>query len=35
MTLCFWNSLGNDPVERLNDIARIHWSTMPFRVDLY
>ncbi len=23
------------PIERLIDIARIHWSTTPFRVDLY
>ena len=28
-------SLETDPVERLIDIARIHWSTTPFRVDLY
>lgn len=28
-------SLETDPVERLIDIARIHWTTTPFRVDLY
>ncbi len=28
-------SLETDPTERLIDIARIHWSTTPFRVDLY
>lgn len=28
-------SLESDPIERLVDIARIHWSTTPFRVDLY
>jgi len=28
-------ALETDPVERLIDIARIHWSTTPFRVDLY
>jgi TPR repeat protein len=28
-------SLETDPVERLVDIARIHWTTTPFRVDLY
>ncbi len=28
-------SLESDPVERLIDIARIHWTTIPFRVDLY
>jgi TPR repeat protein len=28
-------SLETDPIERLIDIARIHWSTTPFRVDLY
>lgn len=28
-------SLESDPVERLVDIARIHWTTTPFRVDLY
>ncbi len=28
-------SLETDAVERLIDIARIHWSTTPFRVDLY
>ncbi|MBN8630485.1 MAG: caspase family protein [Rhodobacterales bacterium] len=28
-------SLESDPVERLIDIARIHWTTTPFRVDLY
>lgn len=28
-------SLETDPVERLVDIARIHWSATPFRVDLY
>ncbi|WP_374644586.1 caspase family protein [Tabrizicola sp.] len=27
--------METDPVERLVDIARIHWSTTPFRVDLY
>lgn len=29
------STLETDPVERLVDIARIHWSTTPFRVDLY
>lgn len=29
------SSLETDPIERLVDIARIHWSTTPFRVDLY
>jgi TPR repeat protein len=28
-------SLETDPIERLIDIARIHWTTTPFRVDLY
>jgi hypothetical protein len=28
-------SVETDPVERLIAIARIHWSTTPFRVDLY
>ncbi|HEY6919320.1 MAG TPA: tetratricopeptide repeat protein, partial [Tabrizicola sp.] len=28
-------SLETDPTERLIDIARIHWTTTPFRVDLY
>jgi TPR repeat protein len=28
-------SLETDPVERLVDLARIHWTTTPFRVDLY
>jgi TPR repeat protein len=28
-------SVEADPIERLVDIARIHWSTTPFRVDLY
>lgn len=28
-------TLETDPTERLIDIARIHWSTTPFRVDLY
>ncbi|RYH94967.1 MAG: sel1 repeat family protein, partial [Acetobacteraceae bacterium] len=28
-------SVETDPVERLIDIARIHWSSTPFRVDLY
>ena len=28
-------SIETDPIERLVDIARIHWSTTPFRVDLY
>jgi uncharacterized caspase-like protein/TPR repeat protein len=28
-------TLDSNPVERLIDIARIHWSTTPFRVDLY
>lgn len=28
-------SVEADPIERLIDIARIHWSTTPFRVDLY
>ncbi|WP_137110068.1 caspase family protein [Rhodobacter sp. SY28-1] len=28
-------SLEADPTERLIDIARIQWSTTPFRVDLY
>jgi TPR repeat protein len=28
-------TLETDPVERLVDIARLHWSTTPFRVDLY
>ena len=28
-------SVETDPIERLVDIARIHWSTTPFRVDLY
>ena len=28
-------SVETDPIERLIDIARIHWSTTPFRVDLY
>ena len=29
------NSVETDPIERLIAIARIHWSTTPFRVDLY
>ena len=29
------STVETDPVERLVDIARIHWSTTPFRVDLY
>lgn len=29
------DSLETDPTERLIDIARIQWSTSPFRVDLY
>jgi TPR repeat protein len=29
------SSVETNPVERLIDIARIHWSTTPFRVDLY
>lgn len=29
------SSVESDPMERLIDIARIHWSTTPFRVDLY
>lgn len=28
-------SLETDPTERLIDVARIQWSTTPFRVDLY
>jgi TPR repeat protein len=28
-------TLETDPTERLIDIARIHWTTTPFRVDLY
>jgi len=28
-------SVETDPIERLIAIARIHWSTTPFRVDLY
>ena len=28
-------SVEADPIERLIDIARIHWTTTPFRVDLY
>ncbi|WP_333815861.1 caspase family protein [Tabrizicola sp.] len=28
-------SVETDPVERLIDIARLQWSTTPFRVDLY
>jgi TPR repeat protein len=28
-------SIETDPVERLVHLARIHWSTTPFRVDLY
>lgn len=28
-------SLQSDPTERLIDLARIHWTTTPFRVDLY
>ncbi|MES2814897.1 MAG: caspase family protein [Pseudomonadota bacterium] len=28
-------SIETNPIERLVDIARIHWSTTPFRVDLY
>jgi hypothetical protein len=27
--------IESDPIERLIDIARIHWSTTPFRVDLF